>query len=205
MVLEQLFGSESRYKLLQLFIKNPEQTFFVRELVRETKGHIHAVRRELANLERLGIIRCIDMPGGAHPWGNTAPSDTKKKFYSFSPHCIFYEELRALFAKDAQAGKTECVKELEKLTGVDYLLISGVFTGDDHASVDVLIVGSPPKEAVGHAMKDCEQAFSRELRYTIMTSKEFLYRRDVVDRFIYDIIDKKHSILIDKLPEKSHV
>lgn len=205
MVLEQLFGSETRYKLLQIFVKNPEKTFFVRELVRQTNGHIHAVRRELANLEHLGIIRSIDMPNGANPWGDSAPSDKKKKFYTFAPGCFIFEELKSLFAKDAQESKAECIKELGALTCVDYLLVSGVFTNEDHASIDVLIVGSPHKEAVGKIMHECENAFARELRYTIMSSKEFLYRRDVVDRFIYDIIDKKHTILVDKLPETSHV
>ena len=199
MVLAQLFGSESRYKLLQLFVKNPERTFFVRELVRQTRGHMHAVRRELMNLEEIGIIRAIDMPGGGQPWGDTAPSDKKKKYYTFSPQCAFYDELRALFLKDTLHGTQECIDILQKMTHVDFLIVSGVFTKDEQASVDILVVGSPSKDAMAKAMRFCEDAFGYELRYAVMTTKEFTYRRDIVDRFIYDIIDKKHTVLIDKL------
>ena len=73
------------------------------------------------------------------------------------------------------------------------------FTKDEQASVDILVVGSPSKDAMAKAMRFCEDAFGYELRYAVMTTKEFTYRRDIVDRFIYDIIDKKHTVLIDKL------
>src|SRR5438132_1273882 len=53
---EQLFGSKVRARLLRLFFENPKEKFFVRELERRIGSHIHAIRRELQNLETLGII-----------------------------------------------------------------------------------------------------------------------------------------------------
>src|SRR5690606_34249020 len=54
---EQLFGSKTRVKLLQLFYSNPNRAFYVREITRTIDEQINSVRRELANLLSIGIIK----------------------------------------------------------------------------------------------------------------------------------------------------
>jgi hypothetical protein len=46
-MLEALISSRARVKLLTLFLLNPENEFYIREIVRMTGGNINAVRREL--------------------------------------------------------------------------------------------------------------------------------------------------------------
>src|SRR3954467_13031724 len=53
---EQLFGSKTRVKLLQLFYSNPNRAFYVREITRKVDEQINSVRRELANLLSIGLI-----------------------------------------------------------------------------------------------------------------------------------------------------
>ena len=55
-MVEQLFGSKTRVKLLQLFFSNPNRSFYVREITRKIDEQINSVRRELANLLSIGII-----------------------------------------------------------------------------------------------------------------------------------------------------
>src|SRR3954463_10186195 len=55
-VIEQLFGSKTRVKLLQLFYSNPNRSFYVREITRKIDEQINSVRRELSNLLSIGII-----------------------------------------------------------------------------------------------------------------------------------------------------
>jgi len=57
MCLERLFTSRTRVKLLELFLLHPEREVHVREICRITGLNINAVRRELANLEELGLLR----------------------------------------------------------------------------------------------------------------------------------------------------
>ena len=54
---EKLFGSKTRAKLLRLFFENPEKSFYVREMTRVIDEQINSVRRELLNLESIGIIK----------------------------------------------------------------------------------------------------------------------------------------------------
>ena len=55
-MIEQLFGSKTRVKLLQLFYSNPNRAFYVREITRKIDEQINSVRRELSNLLSIGII-----------------------------------------------------------------------------------------------------------------------------------------------------
>ena len=55
-MIEQLFGSKTRVKLLNLFYSNPNRSFYVREITRKIDEQINSVRRELANLLSIGII-----------------------------------------------------------------------------------------------------------------------------------------------------
>ncbi|MBO7664277.1 hypothetical protein J6S46_00220, partial [Candidatus Saccharibacteria bacterium] len=54
---EKLFGSKTRAKLLRLFFENPGKSFYVREMTRVIEEQINSVRRELLNLESIGIIK----------------------------------------------------------------------------------------------------------------------------------------------------
>ena len=55
-MLEQIFGSKTRVKLLHIFLSNPEEWFFVRELTRKLKQQVNSVRVELKNLEDVGLL-----------------------------------------------------------------------------------------------------------------------------------------------------
>jgi len=55
-MLEHLFGSKTRVMLLRLFLNNPEKFYFVRELTRNLDSHLNSIRRELSNLQQIGII-----------------------------------------------------------------------------------------------------------------------------------------------------
>ena len=83
-----LFGSKTRVKILNLFFSNPKKQFFVRELEREVKVQINAIRRELVNLKKVGLIDCVvskNKQGGNH-----------YKFYKLRKDSEFYKNLRRI-------------------------------------------------------------------------------------------------------------
>ncbi len=62
MNLAKLFGSKCRAKILERFCieqatSEEPPAFFIRELSRELDEQLNSVRRELLNLEELGILR----------------------------------------------------------------------------------------------------------------------------------------------------
>ena len=56
-MLKDLFISKTRVKLLETFLSDPTQMYHVRDLVRKTGDEINAVRRELARMEVLGLVK----------------------------------------------------------------------------------------------------------------------------------------------------
>ena len=56
-MLQKLFTSRTRVKLLTLFMMNPGREMYVREIARSTEENINAIRRELANLEEMGLLK----------------------------------------------------------------------------------------------------------------------------------------------------
>ena len=62
-MLKELLISEVRVNLIKFLIKNFENEFHVRALVRELGVEINAVRRELEKLTNLNILT-------KNPWGN---------------------------------------------------------------------------------------------------------------------------------------
>ena len=84
-MLEQLFTSRTRVSLLKLFLLHPEREIHVREICRSTGSNINAVRRELANLEEMGLLR-------SRRAGNAL-------FYTVNIAFPIYQELVNIFLK----------------------------------------------------------------------------------------------------------
>src|SRR5690606_373017 len=94
-MVEQLFGSKTRVKLLQLFYSNPNRAFYVREITRKIDEQINSVRRELANLLSIGII--------------ASDTTNNKLYYEVNQAYEFYEPLRAIFGGGVKVSVEESV------------------------------------------------------------------------------------------------
>src|ERR1051325_3277764 len=84
-MIEQLFGSKTRVKLLQLFYSNPNRSFYVREITRKIDEQINSVRRELANLLNTGII--------------VSDNTNNRLYYEVNQAYEYYDPLLAIFGK----------------------------------------------------------------------------------------------------------
>lgn len=189
-MVEQLFGSKTRVKLLQLFYSNPNRSFYVREITRKIDEQINSVRRELANLLSIGIISSED--------------NSNKLYYEVDQSYDYYQPLEAIFggkkkavAKKVVTSKSEA-DSLKTLGNIEIAFLSGQFTRDKNADIDVLIVGDVNQTKLDKYISDLEQKEGKELRYAAMDKKEFDYRVQVNDRFITNALNSKKQILVDK-------
>ena len=189
-MVEQLFGSKTRVKLLQLFFSNPNRSFFVREITRKIEEQINSVRRELANLLSAGII--------------SSETTNNKLFYEVNQKYEFYKPLSEIFGKNKQKVVADKVavadvnQAVKAIGNIDLVIFTGQFTRDDNSSVDILIVGDANPTQVSKYITDLESQESKELRYTVMTASEFAYRKQVKDRFLSLVLSSKKQIVLDK-------
>ncbi len=201
-MLVQLFGSKTRVALLKLFFDNAERPYFVRELTRELDAQINSVRRELGNLVEIGIVEVVEeMPVMAlEEWEEVPKGLNKRKFYRLNKFFVLHDELFSLFSKSHLVVEKDLMDQLAKVRNLELLVMTGVFTGNTNTKTDVLMVGKVDRQEVSSLISTFEQKLEKEINYTIMPVKEFEYRREITDRFLYDIlVNHKKLILVDRL------
>ncbi len=193
-MLEHLFGSTTRVKLLQLFFHSPQRSFFMRELARSTEVQLNAIRRELANLEKLNII----VPAKPGESSVEEIGTKRSKYYKLNPKFFLLDELKALLVKAKVLEEQNFIDDILKRGGdIKLFLLSGSFMGDDEALTDMLIVGNIKANVLAKQIRDLEKFLGRQLRYTIMEEREFLDRREIGDKFLYSIFESKNTVIAD--------
>jgi hypothetical protein len=202
-MLEQLFGSKTRVRLLRLLLNNPGRPFFVRELSRCVGAQINAVRNEIDNLSKLGLLLASE---GPVPEGETDEDRPKRrkasgqrKYYRMNTDAVIFSELRDLFAKSQVLVEKDLVQKLVAAGNISYLALSGFFVGEKSAPTDVFVVGRVAHEKIVTIIRAFEREVGRELNFTIMTPQDYKYRREVTDRFLYGILEAHKVVIVDTL------
>lgn len=191
-MIEQLFGSKTRVKLLQLFYSNPNRSFYVREITRKVGEQINSVRRELANLLSIGIIT-------SDTTNNRLYYEVNQKYEHFAPlAAIFGGAPMKIASKKTAAKASPAENEMKALGNVELAIYTGQFTRDESSGIDFLIVGDVNQNALQKFIGDLEAQENKEIRYTHMPSQEFSYRRAIKDRFITAVLESKKQVLVDK-------
>lgn len=195
-MLEQLFGSKTRLKVLRILYREPGRAFFVRELGRSVGVQINAVRRELELLSEIGLVKESEQKSV----DSSESGATLRKYYQLDRTCIIYEELRALLLKEQIMGEQEFIEDIKEKSGhVLLLVLTGQFMQDQTAPTDLLVVGELKARALAKVIEDYEKAFGFSIRYTTMTEKEFGERRYVMDKFLFSIFEAKHIKAVNYL------
>lgn len=195
-MIDALFGSKTRVKLLHLFLSNTGKPFYVREITRLVDEQINSVRRELSNMLKLGII--------------TSTSAHNKLYYEVNQHYEHYDALKQIFNTKNETGKKRrgntkqdasdvagLAKEIKKLGDVRVAIAAGTLVPGSASDVDLLLVGSITKQKVEKMIMAIEKREGRELAYTILPYEEFYYRLSVRDKFVSKVLSGKHEVVYD--------
>lgn len=184
-MLEHLFGSKTRAQLLAFFFSHPDQAYFTREVTRKIRGHLTAVRRELENLTRLGIL--------------THEGKGRKKFFRANPDSIIFHELKRVLFKSQIMVELDLLRRLGQIGGVFAVALTGFFVSDDQALTDLLIIGSLNRRKLHRLMTTIQRELDHPVRYTSFGRREFGLRFDIADRFLYSILEGKKIVVYDRV------
>lgn len=205
-MLEQLFGSRTRVKLLSLFLRYPHDPMFVRELTRKIDTQINAVRRELANLAKLGLIVEIESTEEADPeeLGTKKTFGVKRKYYMANPAFPLLPELTSLIIKSQLMLEKNLDQEIQTFGDIRYLAFLGVFIGKPKAPVDIFIVSDTfETDKLRDMVKEMEHDLGVEINFSVMPLAEFRYRKEMTDKFLYAILEAQKNVVIDRLNERA--
>jgi DNA-binding transcriptional ArsR family regulator len=195
-MLEYLFGSKTRLKLLRTFFRDPEKSYYVRELTRLLEVQINAVRRELEILLMAELISEVKSSGESKGFAG----EKMRKYYRLNQASLLYPELHALILKAQVLGEQVFAQEVKEKAGkLALLILAGRFVNERRAPSDLLLVGDVKEGSVDRVVAKYEKEFGFEIRYTVMTEKEFFDRRHIMDKFLYSLFEGEHVKVVNTL------
>jgi hypothetical protein len=188
---------------MKLFLDNPEQRYYVRELTRLTDSLINSVRRELDNLMQLELILCEEEK--SDPENSTVQGVNAKKFYFLNQRNVFQKDLLNLFSKGKYITENQLSEKLSALPNVQFISMGGFFVEDDKSNVDVMIViEEASKGAAKSLLNQFEKEIGRPIRYTVMDGVEYNLREEINDKFLRDVMtNPKNLVVIDNLRKQN--
>jgi DNA-binding transcriptional ArsR family regulator len=186
-MLEQLFGSRTRVKILALLLNNSTRSYYVREITRKIDEQINSVRRELANLKAVGLV--------------TSNAKNGKIYYQANTKSEIFADLKKIFGKVAKETvfENQVAERIKALGPIQYAALHGYFVQDAGSPIDLFIVGNIEKTKMRPLVKELSTEVGHEINYTIMTPEEFDERSVLFDRFITEVLSSPKIVVVDYL------
>ena len=215
-MLGNLFGSNTRVKILKLFLLHPGERYYIRQISRDLKLQLNSVRRELENLEKFGLLfsesstaedkeekeKLDSILAQKKPIKKEKKQKIEnkqdRKYYQVNKNFVLFEEIKSLIVKAQILYEREFIEKLQKIGSPKLLILSGFFVNLEDAPVDLFVVGRINRVRFQKLIKDLEKELGKEVNYTVMDSAEFSYRKNITDMFLYGILENKKIVVIDE-------
>ena len=203
-LLAKLLGGTDRVKIMRLFLHHENALLSAIDIANKTKSKSALVRKELSTLLSMGFIekkknRIVTLVGKgkkAKPKAKEVVSFTLNNEF---PH---NQALKDLLFDFVLLDKRELANRFKSIGRIKLFILAGVFIGDPKSRVDILIVGEGiKKQKADKTIELLSAELGREVTCAIMDVEEYEYRFKMYDKFVRDIKEMPHEVVIDKLRE----
>lgn len=183
-MLSYIITSKARRAVLQLFFQSPQDTYYLRDIVRRTDEEVNAIKRELDIMVEGKVLE--------------SERRLNKIFFRLNKNYIFYDEFLRIFAKTSRIASL--IKEAgPKLGKVKALALSLKYVKKIDIRTDeiyLLGVGTIVLPELSQVISYCEQDFGREINYTVMTEDELAFRKRNNDPFLWKFLRTPKVMLV---------
>jgi len=176
-MLEQLFGSRLRARVIGWLFSHPDERFYARQLMGLLGEDATNLARELAKLESLGIV--------------TSQREGQQKYYQPNPRCPVFDELVGLAVKTTGIADVLRTALLPHAERIDAALVYGSVARRDHTAesdIDLLIVGDVSPRELLPVLTELETTLAREINALTLTEAELAQRVADGEPFIASIL-----------------
>src|SRR3989304_8975130 len=183
-MLEHIIPSKARRKILSLFFQNPNESFYLRKIVRDIDEEVNAVKRELDILSNAKLLH--------------KEKRLNKIFYTLNKNYPLYDEFLRIFTKSTLIAGL-FYNNLAKIGKIKFIVLSTKFAKQIAIKEDeiyLLIVGIIVVPEVASIVSEAEKQFGREINYTVMTEEEFAFRKKNNDPFIWRYLKQPKVMLV---------
>lgn len=201
-ILEKLFGSAAKVKIIKLFLFNPDSAFDNSETAERAKVSKAVARREITNLEKINFLKSKYYTKEVKRQKNRTIQTLRKRTngWTLDQKFPYTEAIKSFLSNINPFRHKDIVDKISRVGKIQLLIISGIFIKFPEARVDLLVVGDNLKQGqLETTIKTIESEIGREIRYAVFETSEFNYRYSIFDKLIRDILDYPHEKIINKL------
>jgi len=184
-MLDKLFGSKLRAKVLGWLFLHPDERYFVRQLKSLLDDDSTNISRELARLKKMGILTC--------------QAEGRQKYYQVNPQCPVFSELEGLVRKTAGLADVlrDACKPLSKKIKIAFIYGSMAKGSiESQSDVDLMVIGSSRFGEVVNAMSKAQHKLDREINPTVYPLNEFRQKVLAEHHFINTVLKEPKIFLI---------
>ena len=200
-ILGKLLGTPARVKIMRLFRLNGGQGFENADIIKRAKVSKNLGRKEISLLASTGFIKPKSFLKDTATLKLRSAGKikrTKVKGWFLNADFPQLEVFKVLLAGGGLMGGEEVANRFKKAGRIKLLAVAGIFIQDRGSRVDLLIVGDALKKGIiDSIIREIEAEVGKELVYAIFETKEFVYRLNMYDKLIYDILSYPHERIIE--------
>lgn len=188
-MLDKLFSSKAKVEILKLFLFNPDDSFYQRQISVLTRQPIRGVQREVEKLQSLGLIE--------------KSAQGNRLYYKVNRNCPIFEDLRRILLKTAGIAETLRGK-LIKSDNVQIAFIYGSYARGEESSsggIDLLVIGSITVRELSVLLAECKSETGREINYTVSKAQGFEKRLKQKNHFLNTVLKEKKLFIIGREDE----
>jgi len=184
-MLETILGSKLRAKVLGWLFTHPDERYFVRQLTSLVKEDSTNVSRELARLEKTGIL--------------VSTKEGKQKYYQANRKSPIYNELHGLIVKTTGVADVlrSALAPLADRIMVAFIFGSIASGNEDRASdIDLMVVGAISFGKVVSLLTSAEEKLGREINSVVYPLAEFKKKVREDHHFVKAVLEGGKIFLI---------
>jgi hypothetical protein len=196
--LDKIFGSAGKVRMMRLFLHNPLMGFSLEEVVERTLTPLKEVKEEIANLEQIDLIKRKVIQRKDNP---DSKRSKKTTVWVLNQKFSYIPQLQNFLINATIVKNSDLIKRLNRIGKIKLIVIAGVFINQwDESRVDLLVVGDGLKRgSFEQLVKKLESEVGKELKYAIFETSDFLYRLNMYDKLVRDILDYPHQVILDRI------
>jgi len=200
--LSKLFGSETRVKILRLFLFNQNNVYDLVEIAERAQVHKYAVKHEIKMLKKISLIKQKNFLKEITYRRKRKILYKKRRIvgWMLNDKFSYLRPLQNLLIDTLRINNDSVVKRLQRIGKVKLLILSGVFINNDDSRVDIFIVADNIRKNVLYKIvKDIEAEIGKEIRYTALETVDFHYRLGMYDKLVRDVLDFPHEKIVNRM------
>lgn len=189
---------------MRFFLHHEDAVTSLHDIAVKTKSKSVFARKELSALSSIGFIekkraRTVVTTGTGKKISSKVKEVNGYKLNTLFPH---NQALKDLLFDFHLLDKRELASRFKVIGRIKLFVVAGVFIGDPKSRVDILIVGEAINRTKAEKILETLGAeLGRDVIYSIMDVEEYEYRFKMYDKFIRDIREMEHEVVVDKLRE----